>query len=142
MEYCKSDRTAQTRNGARILVVVSVVGLIMSNGCTPKRVSRADRARVSGTVTYNGQVVKGGEIAFISVANGGKTGACTIRENGKYYMSDAPLGENKVTVDTESIKPYLGARYVQIPAKYSSAETTDLTFDVKKGESTYDIPLK
>jgi len=47
-----------------------------------------------------------------------------------------------VTIDTESLKPELGPRYVQIPTKYSTAQTTDLTATVKPGDNMADFNLQ
>jgi hypothetical protein len=60
-------------------------------------------ARVSGTVKYKDQLVKGGKVEF-QAHDGGKYSA-PITPQGTYTMTDLPVGEVVVTVETESVKP-------------------------------------
>ncbi|MCI0700616.1 MAG: carboxypeptidase-like regulatory domain-containing protein [Planctomycetia bacterium] len=59
-------------------------------------------AKVTGTVTYNGQPVTGGSLAFHTDAG---VYAAVIDSQGKYSIADLPTGELVVTVDTESLNP-------------------------------------
>jgi hypothetical protein len=127
-------------NCQRLVVLVSVVVCVATCGCGPKRAARPDRAIVTGTVTYQGKPVPGGVITFTG-ANGDTEGGM-LRENGSFYVENAPVGENKISVDPEQIKPELGSRYVKLPAKYLQAETTDLTFNVEAGSNTADFNLE
>ena len=72
--------------------------LIVLAGCTKKSAA----SKVTGTVTYNGAPVTGGNLAFRSDA-----GAYTavIGPDGKYTITDMPAGEFTVTVDTEGLNP-------------------------------------
>src|SRR5262245_7817127 len=101
------------------LIAVAVCATFL--GCGPKRAVRADRSVVSGTVTYQGKPVTGGVITFTGANSDTESGM--VRENGSFYVENAPVGENKVTVDPEQIKPELGSRYIKLPAKYLRPET-------------------
>jgi hypothetical protein len=58
-------------------------------------------AKVKGTVTYKGQPLKGGTIAFHTEDKGSYGGS--IGTDGNYEISDVPIGTMKVTVETESL---------------------------------------
>jgi hypothetical protein len=140
---------------------------------------------VSGKITYQGKVLKGGGVSFVST-DGGQSFAAGIAEDGTYKVPDLRGGAYKVCVETSSLKaassgsPYAGVggpkksktekagpppganvpegytpsdpaaaaavtsakRYVAIPEKYSSPDTTDLTYEFKGGAETFDIDLK
>jgi hypothetical protein len=59
---------------------------------------------VSGKVTYKGQPLKGGYVAFIN-SSGGQTFSAPIQEDGSYQIPKITGGSYKVTVETESLKP-------------------------------------
>ena len=140
---------------------------------------------VSGKVTHQGKVLKGGSVSFIST-DGGQSFAAGIAEDGTYQVPNIASGEYKVCVETSSLKQSAGGpppgmrgpasrgpakdipppkdaqipegytpsspadmalakmkkRYVEIPEKYSKAETTDLGFTADGGQQTFDIDLK
>jgi hypothetical protein len=138
--------------------------LMLAIGCKGAKV--IETAEVSGTVKFQNQPLPGGMIQFVA-ANGESTGSGTIEENGTYKVS-APVGDCKITVDNSTLnkqptrrgpqapatKPMLKrpgseapktslGRYVPIPQKYQAADTTDLTYTVKKGAAqTHDVELK
>ncbi len=60
-------------------------------------------ATVTGKVTYNGAPVTGGMVVFHPKEGGMYTAA--ISPEGTYSVSDLPIGDATVTVDTESINP-------------------------------------
>lgn len=127
-------------NCRHLIVLSSVVAFVATTGCGPKRAARPDRAVVTGTVTYQGKPLPGGIITFTG-ANGDTEGGM-LRENGSFYVENAPVGETKVSVDPEAIKPELGSRYVKLPTKYLTAETTDLKFKVEAGNNKADFALQ
>jgi hypothetical protein len=124
---------------------------------------------VSGSVTYKGQPLKGGVVAFIPAA--GASVPADIAEDGTYTAEDVPVGEVTVTVDTSSLKPPAGfrgggppqyeppanapagtkykppdlggnaKRYVEIPDKYLDPQESGLKTTVKHGKNTFNIPL-
>lgn len=121
---------------------------------------------VSGKVTYNNAVVKGGSVTFVGEA--GKPSVSTqIGEDGSYTAKNVPYGEIKVCVDTEALDPAKRAkvpkygppagqtapeglgggedtskRFVKIPDHYSKPDTTDLKVTVGSGKVQYNIELK
>jgi hypothetical protein len=99
---------------------------------------------VTGKVTYKGVPLPGGTVTF-HAANGGRHVA-RIDANGAYQLQDVPPGFAQVAVETESAKDgpaagTKGSRYVRIPAKYASSQTSPLGYDIKAGQQTVDINL-
>jgi hypothetical protein len=126
----------------RIPLVVALISVAGTFGCGPQRVERPDRARVTGKVTYNGKPVQGGVIVFHSISDSKKSGGGSLKEDGSYSVTNVPIGEAQVTVDTESLKPHLGSLYVKLPDRYMSSEESGLTFTVEAGENSKDFVLE
>jgi len=116
------------------------------SGCGTKGAANS----VSGKVTLNDEPVKG-LVVFVGADN--KEVSAPTNPNGTYTLDNPPLGQVKVLVktvgpvgvDTPPPKdapnmPKAGG--VAPPAKYASAATSGLTYEVKAGKHTYDIPLK
>ncbi len=127
-------------------------------------------ATVSGKVTYKGQLLKGGSLAFFLSNDLSKGTTATINEDGTYSATQVPVGEVKVTVETSSLlpspspppqvakilpkdlpegSPYAKPKqapdpknFVRIPDLYSSADTTKLKYTITEGTQTIDIELK
>jgi hypothetical protein len=143
-------------------LLVCLLGL--ATGCsTPKS---TDMGEVSGTVTFNGKPLPGGRVTFVSKGGQAFSTGGNIDENG-HYKIEAPIGEVNVSVDnrmlgassdrrgpsgpaerpnlkrpgSEAAKPMAG-HFVKIPEKYHSASESGLTFTIKKGSQTIDIPLQ
>jgi hypothetical protein len=147
------------------------VGLTLVAGCSDDGFGR-QRYSVRGTVTYKGEKLAKGEIAFVPEAQGGQAALGQI-ENGYYSLStltpgDGALpGKYKVTVDARDYDPEKvrsaaqakgmppGAALPQpliakarkeakskIPTKYNLPTTTDLTADVEARSNTKDFELK
>ena len=139
----------------RPLLVLAVVGLAGCGGA----------GSISGKVSYNGAVVKGGNISVIDAE--GKSFSSPINEDGTYKIDKVAPGDATFMVETKSIlaaskvminKPPPGQqvpgapppvdpedakkRYLAIPDKYEDPKTTDLKYTVKSGSQTYDPPLK
>jgi len=118
--------------------------LLMVLGCD----SKSDLYPVSGTVTFDGQPVKEGDIIFLDPDNKVSPDAGKI-ENGKFTMK-AKKGSKKVDIRATKIEPYpkdkTGAMGEKegpvdyIPEKYNLK--TELTAEVNaKGENTYEFKL-
>jgi len=147
------------------LILALVLGLLAGCGGGKSTTS----AQVSGKVTYKGQPVKGGDLAFHSKDQG--VSRTFLKEDGTYVLPNAPTGPMKVTVDTEFLNQsaqkaaYPGMQgkgpmmdpskmaggapaksstgeYVKIPAKYSNPDTTTLTVTLEPGKNTKDFPLE
>jgi hypothetical protein len=73
---------------------------------------------VSGKVTYKGQPLKGGYVAFINTS-GGQTFSAPIQEDGSYQIPKITGGSYKVTVETESLKPQGDVKSIPFKSKVS-----------------------
>jgi hypothetical protein len=102
-------------------------------GCGGGKEPPKDRTTVTGTVTLNGQPLPGGTIYFESA--GGIGTSMIIGDGGKYSTDRAPIGMNRVTIETQSLQYGNTAAYVKIPTKYGDAMTSGLTADVKAGDN-------
>ena len=80
------------------LGLFAALALVLAAGCR----TSLTPAKVTGKVTYKGEPVKGGEIAFHSDQG---TYRSSIGQDGSYDISDLPVGEMTVTVDTEFLNP-------------------------------------
>ena len=142
MALCQVSGRRQTLDRMRFtLAVGALVCFVATAGCSPQRRQRPGTAIVTGTVKYQGQPVTGGTLTFVSTKDPLDVATCKIRSTGTFAVADAPIGEAKVTIDTESTKPELGDRYIKLPAKYLQAATTDLTRTIEPGENKIDFDL-
>lgn len=139
---------------AFLVPVVALVGCSKSNSLVP--------ARVTGSITYKGQPVKGGRLTFYTAEKVPYDGQ--ISSDGTYTATDLPEGPMTVTIDTEPLKPQAvkgkvanrragmmqqpapGAEtpehfYVKIPAKYAKIETTTLNVTLVRGKQEHNFEL-
>jgi len=125
-------------------------------------------AKVSGKVYYNGTLLKGGNVTFIS-SEGKPTVSAAIQADGTYTLPRAPTGKVKICVDTSSLNPATKTnapkygppagfeaprgrksgnaadtadRYTWVPAHYADPDSSDLAYEVKGGNQEHDIQLK
>jgi hypothetical protein len=135
-------------------------------GCAPNPQAPA---KVSGSLTYKGQPIKGGSMKFYGADGVGYD--AQISDDGTYTANDIPEGELVVVVETESINPgkkgappirdqdkrskmqqqqpppdrapppTATAAYTKIPEKYSNRNTSPLTVQVKRGRQVINIDL-
>jgi hypothetical protein len=149
------------RKGRFVLAVPLLFVLVL--GCGSGRNPNVP-ASVSGKITYKGQPLKGGTIAFMS-KEGAYTGA--IRSDGTYDIKDLPVGQMEVTIETESMNPNIkkqtygkkggaspmpssaqekaaGAsdNYVHIPPRFGDRANSKLTATLTTGQQTKDWELK
>lgn len=118
-------------------------------------------SKVSGRVLYNGNPLPGGSVAFVASQ---ETSSGIIDENGNYSVN-APVGEVKIAVDNQMLLPGVGmqkrlaqkmgagprpggpdlttikGKYVPIPPRYYTPESSGLTYIVKRGEQSYDVVM-
>jgi hypothetical protein len=147
------------RRWAGVLVLGTLLAIV---GCGSKQ------GKVSGTVKYKDQPLKGGKVTFFSGSGEKKTAPdfSEIDESGRYSVSKLPPGEYTICVETEYLKPSPSqlmamknrpkdaqggpnvnweARaklYTQIPIEYAKPETSKEKFQVKPGSQDHDILLK
>jgi hypothetical protein len=137
---------------SRLLVAASALALA---GCGA---SDSDRSRVQGAVSYNGEPVDDGGIAFIPEGGAPMGGAAQIRatgdiRDGRYDLDGArgpSPGSYRVEifwfkktgrqVASPSGKAFKDETKQVIPAKYN--EKTELKVDVQPGRNTFDFDLK
>jgi len=130
-----------------------LTSLIFLTGCPGK--GKGPKNSVSGKVTLGNQTVAG-SVVFV-YADGKEVGS-PINAQGVYTIPDPPPGQVKVLVKPvgggagPALKPPPGGPEMPKlpgagegatpPAKYAAARTSDLTYEVKSGNHTFDIPLK
>lgn len=86
----------------RPLAVIPFVVALAALGCGGS--NPAAPASISGSVTLNGKPLPGGSVSFFTQA--GSTGyTASIGTDGTYSISDVPMGELIVCVETESANP-------------------------------------
>jgi hypothetical protein len=146
------------RHSRKGFILLSCALLVATIGCGPSA------GAISGKVTYNGVLLKGGTVIFHHTDTNLDYGT-EIREDGTYSIEQIPLGAFQVGVETESVKarsrvrvnkPPSDAdhaatqpdpkewlqRYTAIPKNYAAAGASGLTFTVTGGRQEYPIDLK
>ncbi len=121
--------------GKAILAAASVLlALVIVLGCG-KRAPRmeAGRGPAIGTITIDGQPLRGGTISIVSAKDPMYQVVVTIKSDGTFSVADAPTGEVLIAVDNESQKSNNPQAYVPLPAKYTSVKTSGLTATIGKG---------
>jgi hypothetical protein len=150
----------------RDLVTLAGVALVVVIGCSDSS-GLAKRYPVSGTINYNGKPVEKGTVTFTPTQSDGRTASGDIT-NGRYSLTTAAPGDGalpgsyKVTVtakemDTTELKAIAKggqfhhdeafAKAVKeakplVPVKYSLADTSGLTAEVKAQTNTIPLELK
>lgn len=141
-----------------ICSVVLAASITIASGCA--RPSGPERANVSGEVTFDGQPIETGLIAFIpDGATKGPTAGAAI-QNGKYATtanSGPVLGAHRVEIVAHrtgrviegagieggggpSGSVVLEKSEMYVPTQYNKNST--LTFEVKSGKNVQDFSLK
>ena len=105
---------------------------------------------VSGRITFQGQPVTSGVVNLMSQKLGAGASA-PLGDDGKYRLADSlELGDYKVMVTPpppppprpEDGPPKPPPAAANIPKKYRTEATTDLSATVKSGSNTFDFDLK
>jgi hypothetical protein len=124
-----------TLRGARVLAVLAV----LLAGCA----KHLPTGEVSGSITYNGQALPSGTVAFYG--EDGRVDSSLIASDGGYSIGNAPCGQVRITVQTP---PLAKGRFagmsiptIEIPKQYSQPEASGLMFRVVPGEQSFDIKL-
>jgi hypothetical protein len=116
--------------------------------------SHADRGRIFGKITFQGQPVSEG-IVLLCEASKGVNMSAAIKPDGSYEIitmegEGLPTGTYRVSVCPPPEIPYMGPPgtqpkpklYPNIPKKYRRYETADLSLTVKQGKNPFDIDMK
>ena len=106
-------------------------------------------AAVSGSVSYQGKLLKHGKVVMIH--GSGKAGSGEIQSNGQYQLQ-APVGENMVMIECRDepnlsqVDPGVGRNLrlppSLVPERYSNHMTSGLTVTVVDGPNVKDWILK
>ena len=132
--------------------------VVVALGCTPYESRLPETgATLHGAVTLAGEKVP---LALVIVV--GEKGSATGQvEDGQYKVENVPLGDVKIGINTEAARgqmismqmsqSYKGpgakggrsttARFVEVPSRYWTAETSPIATTVKKGANPFDISL-
>lgn len=129
-------------------VTLGLLGMFLT-GCG----TSAERGRIAGKVTFQGQPLSEGLVSFACSENGIQMSA-TIKPDGRYEIittegAGLPQGTYRVVVGPPLVAPLMkpspglkAKEYSDIPEKYRRYETAGLTLTVKQGTNPFDIDLK
>jgi len=138
----------------RSLGLCLLLGLILTTGCGGGK--SGSGTTVTGKVTLEGQPVNG----IVHFVHATAPEATAPSGPDGYTMINPPLGQVKVLVkampgaaapgaatpkgspELPSMAGTSTAQGVAPPAKYGHPGTSDITYEVKAGKQTFDIPLK
>jgi hypothetical protein len=144
------------------LAAALVVSIALSAGCGGSK----NDGKISGQVTYGGEVVGGGNVLLQASGEHAQTLRIPINAEGTYQLGGVAPGEYFVGVETDSVKalasgnPYGGPappgvkmgipkfdhtpKYVPLPPKYKDPKTSGLPkITVQRGSNApqnIDIP--
>jgi hypothetical protein len=159
MNSYSSLRIRVSRSSA--LLLLGFAAAVFAAGCGEPK------GTVTGVVKYKDKIVKGGTVTFVS-KSGKASGSSSIAEDGTYTVSNIPVGEVQISVETSSMKPSgmdvghkyqppkeappeaaagLGGgkskdRYVAIPESYADPMRSGLAYTVQVGQQEHPIDLK
>lgn len=132
-------------------MLAMTVGALAAVGCGS---SGPEMARVTGKVTYNGQPVPLGTIAFQALdPEGGRNAIGMIQPDGTYTLHTEQPGDGALLGDyqigivarDEPILDYIPAKPVPpkrlTPEKYENPQTSGLRAQVESGRNVIDFEL-
>jgi len=124
----------------RLLIATTGFVLLVITGCGGGGVKLTE---VKGTVTVDGQPVQGLEVSFEPQGVEGGSSLGYTQADGTYELH-YPGGKTGAVIGTHTVRVVgsemdEGGVSVKIPPKYNTQ--TELTFEVKSGSNTYDIPI-
>jgi hypothetical protein len=134
----------------RVTACVVACLAISATGC-----GGTDLGKISGKVTYKGQPLPFGSIAFVSPDGGIASG--TI-QNGDYLVAGAALGKTKIAIQSLPMPPSMrpansqsaagdsgeapSAIHMTIPERYAQPKESGLSYTVVAGEQSQNFNLK
>jgi hypothetical protein len=117
----------------RLFCAAAFVLLLAAAGCTHRnKTPGPGRNAVSGTVTFDGKPLPLGSITFISLKDPQQMTTAFI-EKGHFSIGNAPEGECRVTVETESAHS-MPKFYQPIPLKYRDPRASELKANILKDQ--------
>jgi hypothetical protein len=132
----------QQRRG--IVVLWSSLALALAvTGC-----GSTPTGNVSGKVMFEGKPLAGGYVAYVGSGTPPKTVSSVIDEQGRYSITNAPVGPVQITIQGPSGtaigpdgRPITTGDPVVIPSRYMDADKSGLTYTVNAGSQDYPIYL-
>jgi hypothetical protein len=136
----------------RGLALAGLSLLIVSCGEKGDKIEQTG-ASLEGTVHYGEEPV---HFALIIATSSSGSATSNVDEEGKYHMSNVPLGEVSIAVNTKAgqgdyqSKSMSGAyskkggkvpKLIQVPEKYQDPASTPIKTTINKGPNTYDIKI-
>ena len=119
------------------------------HGCAERR------GDISGTVRLGGKPVSRGFVTFVSQDNPRLRTSSRVGDDGRYHVSDCPVGTVKITCKTavphggkadlarvgRRVTKSLEVKLPAIPAHYANPETSGIKYTVISGKQRYDLEL-
>lgn len=145
---------------SRLRLVSFAVLALIGISCQGVRELPESGATLEGTVTHDGRKL---QFALIVVTSPGGSATGRIGEDGKFVLSNVPLGEVKIGVNTAAAegdyrtqlmgqnqaafdpakpKRISAPKFHNVPAKFFDPETSGITTTIVKGTNSLDIVLK
>ncbi len=117
---------------------------------------------IEGLVTLDGKPLQIGMVQIVpeSAMVSADSAVGMIGDDGRYSVSNVPVGIVKISVKTSHLKgmanagkmapsrpgvsgaPHVTAQFVDVPKMYENPETSKLTATVTKGKNTVNLELK
>lgn len=136
------------------------VTILFVSSCGQKEITLPETgATLTGTIKSGDEPV---QFALVIVEGGGKSATGKVGDDGRYLVTNAPLGEVSVAVNTDAAtgdfqsaamsagaykgpdakgKKKVDVKFVKVPTKYSAIATSGLKTTVAVGSNTFDIAL-
>lgn len=149
------------RSYVRIPGMILAAGLmLLTSACSDGERLPESGATLKGIVKYGDEPV---QFALVVAVGNGASATANVDRDGSYVITNAPLGEVKVAVNTEAGRGdymsvsmsgvYKGPdvkdggktkftlKFIEVPKEYHEPETTPLKTTVQKGENVFDITI-
>jgi hypothetical protein len=144
-------------------VGVALILALVGNGCGGTDPAKPKLAKVSGKVTYKGQPVTSGRVAFTPEASkgssSGQVATGDIGSDGSFRLTTfdtndgAVLGQHIITVQVLQGNENMGKPKPDgtfdyklpksvVPVKYTEADKSPLRYTVVEGTNNYEIELE
>jgi len=128
----------------RDFMVVAVIVAMVSSGCT----AGPETGKVSGRVTFQGKPYSEAAIVFFSLKTGGG-GTANLADDGTFSLpTELVVGEYQVYLapkladqENDDAPPAPVRTDIDVPGRYWSESSTDISFTVEPGENEATIAL-
>lgn len=135
-------------NSIRVMGNCAVIaGLLLAvTGCGGAPAAKPS-GKVEGIVTFEGKPVEAGNVS-LELKEGGGGALVALGAGGKFTIPEVPVGNYLVSVTPVELTPddvqdgKTAPPSDNIPEKYRSGQTSELTLEVKQGANTLNIDMK